>query len=74
MSRPNYGTRVRSTIPTYTGDARPAHLQTAQELDAQGLRPGTATPDALWNYQTPDTSGTCGLYDLQRAEPTEAGA
>lgn len=67
--------RVRSSIPTYAGDARPAHLRTAQELAAQGLRPGTDTPDALWTYQTASTSGTCGLYDVQGAAPvTPEGA
>lgn len=61
--------RTRSSIPTYAGDARPAHLLTAQELEAQHLRPGTLTPAALWTYQVGDTSGTCGLYDVHEALP-----
>lgn len=58
-------------VPQYWGDARPAHLLTATELQALHLKPGRSTPDAIWLYEEGQVSGMCGLYDQSVAVPLE---
>lgn len=53
-------------LPVYRG-THPAHLATAAELEAQGLKPGTVEPVALFAYQSGDRSGTCGLFERAAA-------
>ncbi|WP_158680065.1 hypothetical protein [Deinococcus sp. NW-56] len=60
-------------IPKYLG-TYPAHLATATELDAQGLKAGTDTPVALLEYREPGRSGTCGLFERAAAVPREREA
>lgn len=61
-------------IPTYR-DTYPAHLATAAELEALGLRPGTQEPVAPYAFCSPDGGGgTCGLHERAAAVPREQGA
>lgn len=55
-------------LPVYR-DTHPPHLATADELEAQGLKPGTVEPVALYKYQSGDCSGTCGLFERAAAVP-----
>lgn len=47
---------VRPYLPKYYG-THPAHLATAGQLEAEGLKPGTTEPVALLEYVNGDRSG-----------------
>ena len=59
-------------IPKYR-QTYPDTLATADELKAQGLKPGAPAPVALLEYtRPPDTTGICALYDRTQAVPIAA--
>lgn len=55
-------------MPRYIDDI-PEGLATADQLRAQGLRPGTTAPVALLEYHHRDRSGVCGLFERAAARP-----
>ncbi|WP_216320857.1 hypothetical protein [Deinococcus aestuarii] len=55
-------------MPRYT-DEIPEGLATADQLRAQGLKPGTTAPVALLEYRGPGRSGVCGLFERAAARP-----
>ncbi|BDP44335.1 hypothetical protein DAETH_43040 (plasmid) [Deinococcus aetherius] len=55
-------------MPRYI-DEIPEGLATADQLKAQGLKPGTTTPVALLQYNGQGRSGVCGLFERAAARP-----
>lgn len=58
-----------SVLPHYTGNERPTHLYTANELRAEGLQPMPQTPVAIWHSTGPNRSSISGLFDRRTAVP-----